>query len=380
MEAAAYYNKVRESIRGRGWGEMPRWEDLDASLTDTLAPIMDRLVLVQSLERGSVAGRGKEKAGPEKSALQAYLLLTCLDMLGRGGHQGEDVDFPAWMATRMGAHQQEGGAGELASGQSSGGIKPASSEGAKPPAEKDKNQKIDLEDIGAAYGEFQSLHGLQSNFVQLFTRLIDLEVRQHLADDCWVYKDDPIEDWDVLYLVRRGYKEDRTPEHARLYNARKRWDSLTSEQRVREIAEVCASMYHQYALGAVPAPSKNSQDPLPKIKRDIGQAAADSRLNFLSDSYFRVLATASGHQTLDVEGVEGIIKDGELYVRLSDFHDRDTESWKNKLLDWSRKRTSTGEAIMLYNMNCALVLSGKLFVDHLQDWINNALKNYISGK
>ncbi len=376
MEATAYYDKVRESIHGRGWGEMPRWEDLDASLLDTITPIMERLALAQSLERGPEAGRGGEKAGPEKSALQAYLLLTCLEMLGRSSRQNENVD----LSSEMTARQQEGDTAEVSSGQSDRGVEPGSSEDTKLQAQKDISQKVNLEDIGAAYSEFQSLQGLQSNFVQLFTRLIDLEVRQHLADDCWVYNDDPIEDWDVLYLVRRGYKEERTPEHARLNNARKRWDSLTSEQRVREIAEVCASMYHQYALGAVPAPSKGSKDPLPKIKREAGRAVADSRLNFLSDSYFRVLATASGHQTLDTEGVEGIIKDGELYVRLSDFHDRDTESWKNKLLDWSRKRTSTGEAIMLYNMNCALVLSDRLFVDHLQDWINNALKNYISGK
>ena len=380
MEATVYYDKVRESIREQGWGEMPRWEDLDASLRDTITPIVDRLTLVQSLEPGPAAGKGGEKASPGKSALQADLLLTCLDTLGRSSRQDEDVDFPAWMMTRMAAQQQEGNTAELSSVQSDSGAKPAFSKGTEPQVEKDENHKVDLENIVAAYGEFQSLHGPQFNFVGLFTGLIDFEVRQRLAEICWVYKDDPIEDWDALHLVRRGYKEDRTPEHAKLYNARKRWDSLTSEQRVREIAEVCASMYHQYALGAVPAPSKDSKDPLPKIKREAGQAVADSRLNFLSDSYFRVLATASGHQTLDVEGVEGIIKDGELYVRLSDFHDRDTESWKNKLLDWSRKRTSTGEAIILHDMNCALVLSDRLFVDHLQDWINNALKNYISGK
>ena len=288
MEATVYYDKVRESIREQGWGEMPRWEDLDASLIDTITPIMDRLTLVQSLEPGPEAGKGGEKASPGKSALQAYLLLTCLDTLGRSSRQDEDVDFPAWMMTRMAAQQQEGDTAELSSVQSDSGAKPAFSKGTEPQVEKDENHKVDLEDIVAAFGKFQSLHGPQFNFVELFTGLIDFEVRQRLAEICWVYKDDPIEDWDALHLVRRGYKEDRTTEHARLSNARKRWDSLTNEQRMHEIAEVCATMYHQFALGFMPTPSKNSKDPLPEVMREAGLAVENNRVNYLSDSVYRI--------------------------------------------------------------------------------------------
>ncbi len=378
MQAVVYYDRVRESIRENGWGDLPGWKDLDESMIAAITPIMDRLALVRSLRSG-MATNGEEEDQREKGALQIYLLLTILEMLGRSNQQAGDVDFSSWSAAAGAPHHEEGKAEEVTGARSAGSEAPKVTQPADVKAATAEAPVADPENVAIAHKEFQSLHGHRASFEHVFTKLLDQGLRRRLADSCWVYRDDPIEEWDSLAQVRKGYRETKSPEHIRLTETRKRWDSLTHDKQVLEIAELCALIYQEYSLGFPPASSKNSKDPLPQIMRKAGMAVVEKRVSYLSETAFKKLMTASDHKKFVIDDIECILKDRELYIRFADFNSKDYQEWQNKLLDWSAKSGHKGETIIQHNQNVALVLPDKPVVDHLQDWIHNALKNYIAA-
>ncbi len=365
MEGTEYYDKLRDSVSLRGWGELPRWSELDEAHQETVAVIVKRLALAQSLAgdlEGDQADQGADDA--ENTALKLYLLLTCVNVLGQADQDTAAMDFPTWLA-----------ANKTTNNHLDADTLPDESE---PEAESETPPEDSMESLATAYEDFQSRFGSKSNFMHVFTKCIDHDVQRWIGNHCWVYEDDPIENWSTLHLVQKGYNESKTAEYERLTKARKRWDALTLQKSMVEIADICESIHHQFAVCISPMPLRGMKDPVPKVLREIGVAMADQHVNYLSETAFRKLDLGGTH-TVIIDNIDCIIKDSELYVRLSNFEDRDTQSWQDQVLIWNPKQITRGEAITLPDMKRALVLPDKPLVDHLNDWIENALSQFISN-
>lgn len=207
------------------------------------------------------------------------------------------------------------------------------------------------------------------------SKMLDSDLQNWLTDHCWVYRDDPVEEWGAMHLVTASFREDRTPEHARLTKARKSWESLLHRKRIEEIALACHTIYQEYPKGFIAMPSLGTLDPLPKEMREAGAAAVENKINFLSDTAFTTMAGTRDHHMLIVENIETLLKDGELYVRRSDINDENRESLLDQIRQMSMKQSLHGETLIQHNRNCALVVPEKSLIHHLEDWIYNGLKN-----
>ena len=403
MELSAIFNNVRSSGGGDDDTEIPDWSQIPQDRRDKITPVLERLALIQSLRAKESAEKLDSGQGDSIKVLDTYLMLTCMEMLGRADLAEAPADpsaaeSPAHDFSKEPPLQLDedvkaaNGRGEqVLAGETDGGL-PA-------PGTLSNLTSADLREESHEAGGTAITSGAEparpspqvkepeapsptvagpDGILHVFTELLGSSLKGWVARACWVYKDDPVEEWETLHLVNSGYRDDSSEAHRRLGEARKRWDIMTSNEKLKEIAAACSVIRQQFSLGYTARTSQGIMDPLTKVMREAGAAAAEERVNYLSNTAFARLSGTPDHQLLVVEEIESLIKDGELYVRGSDIDHEKQPSWLDRFLRLSMKLSQRGETLIQHNRNLAIVVPEKPFGEHLESWLYSALRNVVS--
>ena len=395
MEASALFEKVRQSAGDEGASSLPEWSDLDGEKQARIAPVLKRLALIRSLDQNrATAGKDNENTFGLR-ALDISLLITCLEMLA-GEPEAEPASQPIEEPAAKTHDTDEPDTVEPKSTNGSSlavsGDEPAADPVAVARMQKDVSAELLLEvqqaekegvvnlaatDAPAApvVAQQEPAESGSNSLRYLFEEILDRETQNRIATQCWVYIDDPIEDWDALHLVKNGFNVSTSVGHRRLSDARKRWDVLTHKQRLEEIADVCQSLRQEYTRGNVFRPSAGTLDPVPEILRAAGAAAVVNHISYMSDSAYETLERSDEYQQVTQENIKMQLKDGELYVRNSAISSTADPSWIEPFLKLAANNSDQGETIIQDNFNRGLVVPDKKLVNHLEDWLMSALRS-----
>lgn len=396
MEASALFEKVRQSGDDKDEPTLPGWSELDAAKQARIAPVLERLALIRSLDENQATPNKNMGDTGRITALDINLLITCLEMLA-GEPEGEltapPAKAPADDATPDTAESvatepesSNGSSMDIAGGE------PAADPAAAARLQKDVSADLllevrEAEREGVAAGPAANKPAPPS-VVQpeptetrvnplrhLFTEILDKETREWIAVRCWVYVDDPVEEWDALHLVKLGFNEASSVGHRRLSDARKRWDVLTQKQRLEEVADVCQSLRQEYTKGHVFRPSECTVDPVPAMLRDAGAAATAGHVSYMSDSAYAAMEQSGDYHMVAQENIRAQLKNGELYVRNSTISSAENPAWMEPFLKLATTRSGQGETIIQDRLKRGLVVPEKKLVNHLEDWLMNALRS-----
>ncbi|MCH7575916.1 MAG: hypothetical protein IIA59_12450 [Candidatus Marinimicrobia bacterium] len=395
MEASALFEKVRQSAGDEGESSLPAWSDLDGEKQARIAPVLERLALIRSLdENKTIAGKDSDDTR-RITALDINLLITCLEMLA-----GEPEAKPIAPASEEPAAKTQDTAAPAMAGPKSthgssldvSGGEPAADPVAVAQLQGDVSAELLLEvqqaekervvhlaaadaPVTPVVAQPEPVESRSNSLRHLFVEILDRETQIRIATQCWVYVDDPIEEWDALQLVKVGFNESSSDRHRRLSDARTRWDVLTQKQRLEEIADVCQSLRREYTRGNVFRPSARKFDPVPANLRAAGAAAVVNHISYMSDSAYEAMERSDEYHQVAQENIKTQLKDGELYVRNGAISSTADPSWLEPFLKLATNNSDQGETIIQDNFNRGLVVPDKKFVKHLEDWLMSALRS-----
>ncbi|WP_337872791.1 hypothetical protein [Ignavibacterium sp.] len=349
--------------------QLPNWDRIDRSLQIKIQSVLRRINLANTLTEEEVTKWiTVSNETFEVSALQTYLLLTCLNMLGELNKVDPPLSFLAWLDT-----------------SNSSSIKTLRDEAIT----KSINSIGSVDDhakavklIKSVFAQYRLNNSIESNFFYFFTDALDSDAQNRISSNCWIYQDNPLEKWANLQNVKEGYSNLTSPENKRLTNARKRWDALDSYQKLYEVSQFLEALFNQYNLCMVNPPVKFEKDPISKVWKDIDVAVNEHRLNYLSNNLFNQLG--SDGQKFRFNEVRCVYKDEELYILETDVKDRDRDNWLKKLQEWLKTKIDAGKAhgdtVFLFSRSQALVIPEKTLPAILENWIDAAIKNVIAKK
>ncbi|MGQ9799610.1 MAG: hypothetical protein ACUVRG_10055 [Ignavibacterium sp.] len=347
--------------------QLPNWDRLDRSLQIKIQSVLRRVNLANTLAKEEVTKWiTVTNEAFEVSALQTYLLLTCLNMLGELNKVDPPLSFLAWLDTTNSSSIKS--LRDEAISKSINSIGPID----------DQAKAVKL--IKSVFAQYRLNNSTESNFIYFFTNALDSDTQNWISSNCWIYQDNPLEKWANLQNVKEGYSNLTSPETKRLTNARKRWDTLDSYQKLYEISQFLEALFNQYNVCMVNPPVKFEKDLTSKIWKDIDIAVSEHRLNYLSNNLFNQLG-ADG-QKFRFNEVRCVYKDEELYILETDVKDRDRDNWLKKLQEWLKTKIDAdkeyGDTIFLFSRSQALVIPEKTLAAILEDWIDAAIKNVIA--
>lgn len=349
--------------------QLPNWDRIDRSLQIKIQSVLRRINLANTISEEEVkkwVTVTNEEF--EVSALQTYLLLTCVNMLGELNKVEPPLSFLAWLDTSNSS--------SIKNLRDEAINKSISSIGSVD----DQNKAIKL--IKSVFAQYRLNNSIESNFFYFFTDALDQDTQNWISSNCWIYQDNPLEKWANLQNVKEGYSNLMSPENKRLTNARKRWDALDSYQKLYEVSQFLEALFNQYNLCMVNPPVKFEKDPISKVWKDIDIAVNEHRLNYLSNNLFNQLGTDG--QKFRFNEVRCVYKDEELYILESDVKDRDRDNWLKKLQEWLKTKIDAGKAhgdtVFLFSRSQALVIPEKPLAITLENWIDAAIKNIIAKK
>lgn len=349
--------------------QLPNWDRIDRSLQIKIQSVLRRINLANTIAEEDVRKWiTVTNESFEVSALQTYLLLTCLNMLGELNKVEPPLSFLAWLDTSNSS--------SIKSLRDEAISKSINSIGAID----DQSKAIKL--IKSVFAQYRLNNSIESNFFYFFTDALDQETQNWISSNCWIYQDNPLEKWANLQNVKEGYSNLTSPENKRLTNARKRWDALDSYQKLYEVSQFLEALFNQYNVCMVNPPVKFEKDPISKVWKDIDIAVNEHRLNYLSNNLFNQLG--SDGQKFRFNEVRCVYKDEELYILETDVKDRDRDNWLKKLQEWLKTKIDAGKAhgdtVFLFSRSQALVIPEKSLPAILENWIDAAIKNIIAKK
>lgn len=349
--------------------QLPNWDRIDRSLQIKIQSVLRRINLANTLTEDEVKKWiTVTNEAFEVSALQTYLLLTCLNMLGELNKVEPPLSFLAWLDTSNSS--------SIKSLRDEAITKSINSIGAID----DQAKAVKL--IKSVFAQYRLNNSIESNFFYFFTDALDQDTQNWISSNCWIYQDNPLEKWANLQNVKEGYSNLTSPENKRLTNARKRWDALDSYQKLYEVSQFLEALFNQYNVCMVNPPVKFEKDPISKVWKDIDIAVNEHRLNYLSNNLFNQLG--SDGQKFRFNEVRCVYKDEELYILETDVKDRDRDNWLKKLQEWLKTKIDAGKAhgdtVFLFSRSQALVIPEKTLPAMLENWIDAAIKNVITKK
>lgn len=349
--------------------QLPNWDRIDRSLQIKIQSVLRRINLANTLTEEEVTKWiTVTNETFEVSALQTYLLLTCLNMLGELNKVDPPLSFLAWLDTSNSS--------SIKSLRDEAITKSINSIGAID----DQAKAVKL--IKSVFAQYRLNNSIESNFFYFFTDALDSDTQNWISSNCWIYQDNPLEKWANLQNVKEGYSNLTSPENKRLTNARKRWDALDSYQKLYEVSQFLEALFNQYNVCMVNPPVKFEKDPISKVWKDIDIAVAEHRLNYLSNNLFNQLG--GDGQKFRFNEVRCVYKDDELYILETDVKDRDRDNWLKKLQEWLKTKIDAGKAhgdtVFLFSRSQALVIPEKTLPAILENWIDAAIKNVIAKK
>lgn len=349
--------------------QLPNWDRIDRSLQIKIQSVLRRINLANTLTEDEVKKWiTVTNESFEVSALQTYLLLTCLNMLGELNKVEPPLSFLAWLDTSNSS--------SIKSLRDEAITKSINSIGAID----DQAKAVKL--IKSVFAQYRLNNSIESNFFYFFTDALDQDTQNWISSNCWIYQDNPLEKWANLQNVKEGYSNLTSPENKRLTNARKRWDALDSYQKLYEVSQFLEALFNQYNVCMVNPPVKFEKDPISKVWKDIDIAVNEHRLNYLSNNLFNQLG--SDGQKFRFNEVRCVYKDEELYILEADVKDRDRDNWLKKLQEWLKTKIDAGKAhgdtVFLFSRSQALVIPEKTLSAMLENWIDAAIKNVITKK
>lgn len=349
--------------------QLPNWDRIDRSLQIKIQSVLRRINLANTIAEEDVKKWiTVTNETFEVSALQTYLLLTCLNMLGELNKVEPPLSFLAWLDTSNSS--------SIKSLRDEAITKSINSIGSID----DQAKAVKL--IKSVFAQYRLNNSIESNFFYFFTDALDQETQNWISSNCWIYQDNPLEKWANLQNVKEGYSNLTSPENKRLTNARKRWDALDSYQKLYEVSQFLEALFNQYNVCMVNPPVKFEKDPISKVWKDIDIAVSEHRLNYLSNNLFNQLG--GDGQKFRFNEVRCVYKDEELYILETDVKDRDRDNWLKKLQEWLKTKIDAGKAqgdtVFLFSRSQALVISEKKLPAILETWIDAAIKNVIARK
>lgn len=349
--------------------QLPNWDRIDRSLQIKIQSVLRRINLANTLTEEEVTKWiTVTNEAFEVSALQTYLLLTCLNMLGELNKVDPPLSFLAWLDTSNSS--------SIKSLRDEAITKSINSIGSID----DQAKAVKL--IKSVFAQYRLNNSIESNFFYFFTDALDSDTQNWISSNCWIYQDNPLEKWANLQNVKEGYSNLTSPENKRLTNARKRWDALDSYQKLYEVSQFLEALFNQYNVCMVNPPVKFEKDPISKVWKDIDIAVAEHRLNYLSNNLFNQLG--GDGQKFRFNEVRCVYKDDELYILETDVKDRDRDNWLKKLQEWLKTKIDAGKAhgdtVFLFSRSQALVIPEKTLPAILENWIDAAIKNVIAKK
>lgn len=349
--------------------QLPNWDRIDRSLQIKIQSVLRRINLANTIADEDVRKWiTVTNEAFEVSALQTYLLLTCLNMLGELNKVDPPLSFLAWLDT-----------------SNSSSIKTLRDEAITKSINSigsidDQAKAVKL--IKSVFAQYRLNNSIESNFFYFFTDALDQDTQNWISSNCWIYQDNPLEKWSNLQNVKEGYSNLTSPENKRLTNARKRWDALDSYQKLYEVSQFLEALFNQYNVCMVNPPVKFEKDPISKVWKDIDIAVSEHRLNYLSNNLFNQLG--GDGQKFRFNEVRCVYKDEELYILETDVKDRDRDNWLKKLQEWLKTKIDAGKAhgdtVFLFGRSQALVIPEKTLPAILESWIDSAIKNVIAKK
>lgn len=349
--------------------DIPNWNKADITLQNKLQLVLQRVNLSKSLLNEDISKWiNASNENYELTSLKTYLLLTGANMLGEISRTELPMTFLSWLDTSNSVTTKSIREESINKAINSIGVVD------------DQQKAIKL--IKSVFAQYRLNNSIDSNFFSFFTDALDSDTQNWISANCWIYQDNPLEKWANLQNVKEGYSNITSNENKRLTNARKRWDTLDSYQKLFEISQFIETLFNQYNLCQTNAPVKLDKDPIAKVWRDIDQAVSDYKINYLSNSLFNQLG--SDGQKFKFNEVRCVFKEEELIVFEGDVREKDRDLWLKRLSDWVKTKidagNSTGETIFLNSKNQALVLSEYNFSTSLERWIDKAIKNILSKK
>lgn len=363
-----YFSNIEKAVNGSiNISELPNWNKADTTVQNKLQLVLRRLNLSKSLVDEDISKWfSANNENYELNALRIHLLLTCINTLGEVSRIESPLTFLSWLDTSNSV--------TIRSIREEAINKAINSIGFV------DDQKKAVKLIKSVFAQYRLNNSIESNFFSFFTDAVDGDTQSWIANNCWIYQDNPLEKWSKLQNVKEGYSNLTTPENKRLTSARKRWDTLDSYQRLFEISQFIESIYIQYNSCQTNQPVKPEKDPIAKVWRDIDLAVSEYKVNYLSNSLFNHLA-ADG-QKFKFNEVRCVYKDEELIVFEGDVREKDREMWLKRLSEWLKTKIDSGniagETIFLPTKNQALVVSENNFVSSLEKWIDKGIKNILS--
>ncbi len=349
--------------------ELPNWNKAETSLQNKLQFVIKRVNLAKSFLDDDVSKWiNASNEAYELSALRTYLLLSCVNMIGEICRSDNPISFLSWLDTANSVTTKSIREESINKAINSVGVV--------------DDQKKAVKLIKSVFAQYRLTNSVDSNYFSFFTDAIDNEVQNGIASNHWIYQDNPLEKWANLQNVKEGYSNLTSIENKRLTNARKRWDTLDTNQRLFEVSQFLEFLFNQYNLCQVNPPVKMDKDPVAKVWKDIEHAVGEYKVNYLSNSMFNLIG-ADG-QKFKFNEVRCIFKEEELIVFEGDVREKDRELWLKRLSEWLKTKieseNAVGETIFLVPKNQALVLSGENLSALLEKWIDKAVKNILDRK
>ena len=349
--------------------ELPNWNKAEASLQNKLQFVLRRVNLAKSLLDDEVSKWiNASNESYELSSLRTYLLLSCINMIGEIRRAENPMTFLAWLDTSNSLTTRSIREESINKVINSLGVV--------------DDQKKAVKLIKSVFAQYRLTNSVDSNYFLFFTDALDIETQSWIVTNTWIYQDNPLEKWANLQNVREGYSNLTSAENKRLTNARKRWDTLDTNQRLFEVSQFLEFLFNQYNLCQVNSPVKMDKDPVAKVWKDIDQAVSDYKVNYLSNSLFNHIG--SDGQKFKFNEVRCVFKEEELIVFEGDVREKDRELWLKRLSEWLKTKIDSenvrGETIFLSPKNLALVLSGENLETLLERWIDVGVKNLLDKK
>lgn len=349
--------------------DLPNWSKAETSLQNKLQFVLRRVNLSKSLLDEDISKWiNATNENYELSSLRTYLLFTCVNMLGEISRAESPLTFLSWLDTSNSVTTRSIREESINKAINSIGVV--------------DDQKKAVKLIKSVFAQYRLNNSVESNFFSFFTGALDIDTQNWIASNCWIYQDNPLERWANLQNVKEGYSNITSIENKRLTNARKRWDSLDSYQKLFEVSQFTEYLFNQYNLCQNNPPVKLDKDPIAKVWKDIDQAVSDYKVNYLSNSLFNHLGTDG--QKFKFNEVRCVFKEEELIVFEGDVREKDRELWLKRLSEWLKTKieseNNSGETVFLSPKNQALVIAENNLSISLEKWIDKAIKNILTKK
>ena len=308
------YASFRARCEARGWPSPTDLGTLSPDRQYQFDRLLRRMALASALQTDDLFPPLERTAGPSQgSALRLYLLLTCVDQLARVWRTDRFLIFKNWLETHDNVTTtQRTEALKVALSASGGTI---------------ESVQALSKAVITVYEQYKRVHGFRTNFYMFFQECLDPGLRDQIAAQSWVYRDEPFVRWDALHLVQEGYNERRTPDLARLSDARARWDGFGFEERLREIARVCEFIRNDYTHELVPTPVSRDRKPFfEDTQRATAAAILTGSITLVNEDEFTRLAQTEGGSCTWFS-VRTVLHDGTLFPAAVDLSDKELNQW-----------------------------------------------------